>query len=176
MPSEISLYRKIQVVLDVARAVKVNDCLELRAQIMGQRPPNFITKQYDKKHDAFLPDISERGVRRAVAVCRMLQLIDDSGQLDEAGRHALRGSNFSRVLAEQVKAFLEKHGIHFSTLNSIVAKNLRANPMIMPTSIEIWQKCGTTMRLLLFSQMLTLLSQCGSAQSSQRKIYLHFTD
>jgi hypothetical protein len=176
MPSDFSLYRKIQVVLDVAKAVRVTSWTDLRREIIAQRPPNFVTKQYDQKRDAFLPDISTRSVRRAVSICRSLQLLDDSGQLTEPGRRALRASIFDRVLAEQVHGFLKQEGLHVSALNNIITKSLRANPLIMPTSAELWQKCGAEIPLLLFSQMLALLAHCGSADSSQRKIYLHFNE
>jgi len=175
MPSEFSLYRKIQVILDIAKASDIASWNELSGEIISERPPNFLTKQYDKRRDAMLPDISTRSVTRAVNACRALQLIYDSGSLTDAGRRALRSSLFNRVISEQVHRYLEQFGIRVANLNNIIEKSLRSDPLVMPTSAELWQRSGSRISLLRFSQMLTLLVQCGSADSSQRKIYLHFT-
>jgi hypothetical protein len=174
MPSEFSLFRKIQVVLEIAKAVEVRSWRELNGEIISQRPPNFLTKQYDKKHDAMMHDVSRRGVRKTIRICRMLQLIDDNGHITDVGRRALRSSVFNRVLSAQVQQFLGTNGIQIGTLSVIINKSLRSDPLVMPTSSVLWQESGSKMSLLLFSQMLTLLAQCGMAESSQRKIYLRF--
>jgi hypothetical protein len=174
MPSEFSLFRKIQVVLDIAKAVEVGSWRELNSEVISQRPPNFLTKQYDKKHDAMMHDVSQRGVRKAINISRMLQLIDDKGHITDVGRRALRSSIFGRVLSEQVQQFLEGKGIQIRSLGGIINKSLHSNPLVMPTSSVLWEGSGSKIPLLLFSQMLTLLSQCGVAESSQRKIYLRF--
>jgi hypothetical protein len=50
------------------------------------------------------------------------------------------------------------------------------DPVIMPTAVELWEHASGDIPLLLFSQLLTLLAQCGGAESSQRKVYLQFKD
>ncbi|MGD0538049.1 MAG: hypothetical protein ABSC03_10440 [Verrucomicrobiota bacterium] len=176
MPSEFSLYRKIQVVLETARGVNVTSLVELRREIILQRAPNFLTKQYDKEHDSFVQEVSRRGVRRTVNICGTLRLIDERGDLSEAGRRALRRTVFDRILTEQIHKCLEDNRLGPTMLNAIIAKGLRSNPVVMPTTAELWEEAKTEVPLLLFSQMLTLLAQCGSADSSQRKIYLHFKE
>jgi len=174
MPSEFSLFRKIQVVLDIAKAVEVKSWRELSSEVISQRPPNFLTKQYDQKHDAMMHDVSRRGVRKTIHVCRMLQLIDDNGQVTNVGRRALRSALFSPVLSGQVGKFLENRGVQIATLEGVIDACLRSNPLVMPTSSVLWERSGSKMPLLLFSQMLTLLAHCGAAESSQQKIYLRF--
>jgi len=176
MPSEYSLYRKIQVALEITKALRVESWVDIKERILSQAPPNFVTKQYDIKHDVRVEQVSERSIRRTVSICRALQLIDDSGDLTPAGRQALRQSTFDRILAEQVNSFLREKGVQVSTLNKLINKSLRSTPVIMPTAMELWEHGGRDIPLLLFSQMLTLLSQCGGAESSQRKVYLEFRE
>lgn len=176
MPSEYSLYRKIQVVLDIAKAAQLDSWVELKTNVISQRPPNFLTRQYDVKHDTMVQEISERSIRKAVNVCRALGLIDDRGDLTVAGKKAIRQAQFDRVLIAQVREFLAAKGVDVETLNASVRKSLRAQPVVMPTALQLWEACQPEMTLPFFSQMLTLLSQCGSAESSQRKIYLKFNE
>jgi hypothetical protein len=175
MPSEYSLYRKIQVALDIAKSVQISAWSQLKEKIASEAPPNFMTTQYDVKRDAMVQQLSERSIRRTVNICRALHLIDDSGDLTSTGRKSLRHASFNKILAEAVREFLEGRNVNISNLNEIIQKSLRARPVVMPTAIQLWEASRTEMPLLLFSQMLTLLSQCGGADSSQRKIYLEFT-
>jgi hypothetical protein len=176
MPSEYSLYRKIQVVLDIAKAAQLGSWVELKTQIISQRPPNFLTRQYDVKHDTMVQEVSERSIRKTVNVCRALGFIDDRGDLTAAGRKAVRQAQFDKALAERVREFLREKRVKMSMLNDLVQKSLRSRPVIMPTAAQLWEASDSGMSLLLFSQMLTLLSQCGGADSSQRKVYLEFSD
>jgi hypothetical protein len=175
MPSEYSLYRKIQVVLNIAKAAQLSSWVELKTTVISQRPPNFLTRQYDVKHDTIVQEVSERSIRKTVNVCRALGLIDDRGDLTVAGRKAVRQAQFDRVLITQVQEFLADKGVEIESLNACVRKSLRAQAVVMPTAFHLWKACEPDMTLPFFSQMLTLLSQCGSAESSQRKIYLEFT-
>ena len=174
MASEYSLYRKIQVTLEIAKSVQIGSWSELRAEILSNRPPNFLTKRYDAEHDTVVQDISERSVKKTVAICRALQLVDETGALTSPGRQSLRKAAFDRVIAEQIHVLLEAKGVRVSLLNEIVARSLQSTPVTMPTALELWQQSAGEMSLMLFSQMLTLLAQAGGAESSQRKVYLHF--
>lgn len=171
MASERSLYRKIQVVLSLAKAVDIGSISELYTAVAAQRPPNFLTKQYDSAHDELTLDVSKRGVRRAVNICRRLGLLDEAGGLTETGKQALKAAHFDRIVSNQIRTLFRERGIGRSALNEIIRKCLRSDPVTMPTTSELWERTNSEISLMLFSQMLTLLSQCGEAQSFQRKIY-----
>lgn len=173
MPSEFSVYRKIQLVLDVANSVEVDTIAELRDEIEGLKPDNFLTRHYDPDRDKFVAGISERSIRHTVDFCQRLHLIDESGGLTKAGRQALNKTQFEKVVATQIRAFLKREGFSFDAFNKIITKNLRRDPPILTTCKELWEEIGDDTSYSVFSRMLSLLAQCGGAQSSQKKIYLH---
>jgi hypothetical protein len=173
MPSESSVYRKIQVVLDIAKSVKVKTTGDLRNEVEGLKPSNFLTRQFDKNRDSFVTDVSDQSVRRIVSFCHLLHLIRDDGSLTEEGRQALRKTQFDKVVAVQVRTFLQREGISLSKINEMISKDLHSNPPVLPTCKELWVTIGNNTKYSVFSRMLTLLAQCGGAKSSQKKIYLH---
>ena len=175
MPSENSVYRKMQVVLEIAKSVTVNTLEQLRREIKGSKRPNFETDQYDKNRDEFVPQQSERVIRRTVAFCHALNLIDSDGHLTKEGRQALMKARFDNVVASQIRSFLRREGIIFSDLNKVILEDLHSNPPVLPTSRELWETVDADISYSNFSRMLTLLVQCGGAKSSQRKIYLHIS-
>lgn len=173
MPSEKSVYRKIQVVLNTAKSVKVNTLEGLHAEIRARKQPNFLTRQYDREQDTVVDDISDRAIRRTLSVCLLLELIGPDGRLTKEGRQALRSVRFDNVIASQIRLFLRREGIIFSDLNKVILEDLHSNPPVLPTSRELWEAVDSDISISNFSRMLTLLSLCGGAQSSQKKIYLH---
>jgi NTP pyrophosphatase (non-canonical NTP hydrolase) len=173
MPGESSLYRKIQVVLEVAKSVRVETAAELRDEVGGVKPDNFLTRQYDHNKDAFVAKISETSIRRAVDFCQRLGLIEETGELTDAGRQALRKTQFDRVIASQARDYLHHAGISLAKINRTISSNLRSDPPVLSTSRELWLASGSKVNYSIFSRMLTLLSECGGAHSSQKKIYLH---
>jgi len=173
MPSENSVYRKMQVVLDIAKSVTVNTLEELRREIKGRKRPNFETDQYDQAQDKFVPRQSDRVIRRTVGLCHVLNLIGSDGHLTKEGRQSL--IRFDNVVANQIRSFLHREGIIFSDLNKVILEDLHSNPPVLPTSRELWETVDADISYSNFSRMLTLLVQCGGAKSSQRKIYLHIS-
>jgi hypothetical protein len=176
MASLNSVYSKIQVVLDTAKGAETSSWKELQTKIKTLRSPGFMTRQYDKEHDSIVYDVSVRGINRALKLCIKLRLIAENGSLTEAGRRAVRHSLFEKVLSEQIHSYLENNGIKVSVLNNILAKSLHSDPMIMPTSAELWQRVNSKLPLLAFSQLLTLYAQCGHAETFQKKLFLRFSD
>ncbi len=173
MPSENSVYRKIQVVLDVAKSVRVNTLEELRREIRGRKYPNFETLQYDQAQDDSVRRQSDRVIQRTVGICCALSIIGAEGRLTKEGRQALMKARFDNTIASQIRSFLKREGVRLSNLNSIIFEDLQSSPPILPTSRELWTASGSEISCSVFSRMLTLLAQCGGAQSSQKKIYLH---
>jgi hypothetical protein len=169
------VYRKIQVVLDTAKSVKVSTLEELHSEILSRKQPNFLTRRYDRERDTFATDISNRVIRRTLSTCVVLGLIGPDGRLTKEGRQALRSVRFDSVVANQVRSFLRREGIIFSDINKVILEDLHSNPPVLPTSRELWETVDADISYSNFSRMLTLLVQCGGAESSQRKIYLHIS-
>ncbi len=173
MPSESSLYRKIQVALDIAKSVKVDSVVGLRAEISGRKPPNFLSRRYDRETDKFVVDISGRSIRQTVAICRILGLLEESGGLSEQGRRAIQRAKFDNVLASRIRALMRGEDVDLPALNTAIEKGFHAKPPTLPTAKELWGASHGSMTYPLFARMLTLLSHSGGAKSTQKKIYLH---
>ena len=174
MPSERSLFRKIQTIVEIAKSAEYTSLAGLCEHVNELRPTIFITGRYDTAQDAFISDVSEVAIRRAVAFCRTLQLLNDDGALTTQGRDACRRSRFSLVMADQVRLSLSGHGVKVAALNGIIRKMLHADPVVLPTSDVLWEEIQPEIGRGLFSKMLTLLvhSECG--ECSQKKVYLGF--
>src|SRR5690242_16356134 len=99
MPSERSLYHKIEIILDLAKSAKVSTVADLRDAIYAQRPPTFFSKRFDRRSDTFIDEISGKVIRRSVNLCIALRLLETDGTLTTEGREALRKTRFDRVVA-----------------------------------------------------------------------------
>jgi len=174
MPSERSLYRKIQIVLDITKSVAATNIEQLRAEIAGQELPAFVSEQYDQDEDRFVPRVSERVIRKTLNACRLLELVGEDGRLTPTGREASRRTRFDAVIAQQARAFLSQRDVNFRRLNEIIRKHLQATPPVLPTSDKLWEAISTSVTRGIFTRMLTLLAHCGAAESTQRRIYLRF--
>jgi len=174
MPSERSLFRKMQIVIESARAGKAASIEDLCQRIKEEGPTIFNTSRYVPAQDAFLAEISLPGIRRAVRLCLDLELLTDQGVLTQFGREAARKSRFSNVLGDQVLVVLERNGVKPSTMNAAIRKKLRAEPVVLPTSDVLWDELKPSLTQGTFSKLLTLLIHCERGQSSQKKVYLNF--
>lgn len=172
MANESSLYRKIQVVLDTAKSHRVETIDELRREIGGLKPDNFLARSYDEDTDTFITRISAKSIRRTVGLCYRLSLIDADGQRTDEGRQASRKTQFDRVVAQQIRSFFAQEGISLDDLNGVIAKGLRSDPPVLATSKTLWEATDGRIPYSTFVRMLTLLTQCGGAHGSQKKIYL----
>lgn len=173
MPSERSIYRKIQEVLSVTKAKKVSSLQELRAVIAEQPGDMFKTQQYNQRTDKVVPKVSIRVIGQAVRICHLLELIDDEGTLTDIGRQAFRRARFDKIVANQVRARLKEYRVNLSHLNRVITEGFQERPPVLPTSMVLWEAGGGDMPKGLFTKFLTLLAHCGRAESSQSKVYLH---
>lgn len=176
MANESSLYRKIQVVLEASKSQKVDSLDELRREIGGLKPDNFLTRSYNEDTDSFIIGISEKSIRKTVNLCHRLSLLDEAGKRTDEGVEASRRTQFDRVVAQQIRLFLKGAGISLRELNRTIARSLRSDPPVLATSRTLWEATEGNVPYSTFSRMLTLLTQCGGAKSSQRKVYLHIED
>lgn len=172
MPSQISIYWKIQVVLSFCKSAEISSIEDLKEKILKREFKNFETFQYNKEKDQVEKKQSYRVIRRTVNFCRMLNLIGENGCLTNIGIQALQRKKFETIINKQIHALLDSKGISLVSINEIIHKGLKAVPPIMPTSKELWNSICEKIGYSIFSKLLTLLSQCGGAQSSQKKIYL----
>jgi hypothetical protein len=175
MPSERSLYRKIQLALDVAKSVTIDSLKELATEIESGELPSFNTLQYDRERDEFIPRQSTTSIRRVLRLCLRLNLLDDDGRLTANGRSALRKAKFDSVLSSQVVRDLEQNGVNLGKINALIRSKLKADPPILPTAAELWESIQPELTPSDFSGLLTLLVNCGAAESSQRRIFLRIS-
>jgi hypothetical protein len=173
MPTERSLYRKIQEILDTAKAEHVESLEDLRGKLDKRQDQMFKTYQYDPEKDAMRLLPSPRVIRNAVRICCLIGMISNEGHLTDAGRQALQRKRFASVIASQVRQFLRQHGLDLAQMNRAISDGLEARPMILPTSIALWEATGSKLPKGIFTRLLTLLGHAGGAESVQRKIYLH---
>jgi len=85
VPSERSLFRKIQTVVEVARSVKVSNLEDLCQEIEQRGPTMFNVSRYDDEQDTFVSRISLPAIRRAVVLCEALNLLASDGSLTPQG-------------------------------------------------------------------------------------------
>jgi len=165
----------MQTVVDVAKAVKVSDLEELCQEIKGLGPTMFNTSRYAPERDAFVSDISIQAIKRTVAFCQLLELVNEEGALTVHGRDAARESRFSIVLGEEVRLMLSRGGVKLGAMNAVIRSKLHADPPVLPTSDVLWEELQPDINRGTFSKMLTLLIHCESGRCSQKKVYLGFS-
>lgn len=173
MIGERSIYRKVQVVLDVAKTGKTKSLNELEENIVSINPINFSYTIMDKKRGKRVPHCSTDSVRKTVSLCIDLELINEKGKLTDIGINLLDQDKFEKVLSKQVLIFFKNTGITLEKMSeTIKADMLQSNPVILPTSEAIWNALDQPVPLERFSVLLTLLGQCNTITTSRRKLFL----
>jgi hypothetical protein len=173
MPSSRSIYRKVQLVLQYAKAADCTSISDLENSIRAENPLAFHTRRFDRKKDFFVTIISEKSIHSAVKFCRELKLIKENGSLTAEGRQATRQSKFEEVVSNQILSHFRNVEINIDNLNANIIANLQLKTPVLPTCKELWSLITAKIDYAKFSTMLNLLAQCGFAESSQRKVYLH---
>lgn len=164
----------MQTVVEIAKSVKVSSLGDLCKEIKGIAPTMFNTGRYVAERDEFVPDISIESIKRAVAFCRLLELLSEEGALTVHGREATRKSRFGSVVGEQTRLILGRSGVKITTINSVIRRKLQTDPPALPTADVLWDELQPNVNRGTFSKLLTLLVHCECGQSSQKKIYLNF--
>ena len=172
MPSERSTYRKIQEVLDVAKSLRASEAAELQQKIASRRHPIFFTRQYDAERDDVVHRVSDRVIKETIRTAQALGLLGPTGTLTDLGRKALHRARFDKVVAGQIRSLFRQNNIDLTELNKSIVGGLQGTPPMLPTSRRLWEAGGGGLPRGAFTRMLTLLSHCGAARSSQTKIYL----
>ncbi|MBU4288358.1 MAG: hypothetical protein KKI12_09335 [Proteobacteria bacterium] len=174
MPSESSIYRKIQVIIEDAKSVNPSSMSNFCDKIKTLGHVSFLARRYDSERDEIIQFISVRSIQKTLRLCQILGLIDGEGRLTSQGRQAVQKTRFDKIVAEQIRILLQRNGIRLAEINNNISKKLMATPPILPTCKEIWTEIeNEEINYSLFSRLMTLLGHCGGAHSSQSKIYLH---
>ncbi len=173
MPSERSLYRKIQEVLETSKAVHVESIEDLRDKLLKRRDKMFKTLQYNPEKDLMSLLPSSRVIKSTVRMCYLLGLISQTGELTEVGRQALQRKRYDKIIENQARKFLIEQNMDLDQMNQVITESLQAKPVVLPTSTVLWQATGGKISKGLFTKLLTLMCHVGGADSSQRKIFLH---
>ncbi len=174
MASIKSLYIKIQVVLDIAKAAKPTSFQQLERDVMDSGHECFLTPKYNKRGDVVRATISRNSVLKAMRICLLLALIQESGPLTDTGKAATNRHKFDQILQKQIFETFAAQMVEIETLNKVVQQCMRQIPPILPTARVIWDEARPAMRFSTFSKLLTLLGQCKGAETRQSKVYLEF--
>jgi hypothetical protein len=173
MPGERTLYRKMQVALEVCASARCTSVEAVIAEIMRKDPINFRYSKLRADGSRGL-DCSEVSVTRAVNLCVMLGLIAHSGRLTRDGVSATDHSRFGRIVGSRVTAFLEGQGMGTVALHSAIRRLLARSDPVLPTADSLWLALGQPEGVPadLLRSLLYLLGIAGLLVASQRRIYL----
>lgn len=172
MAHEHSIYRKVQIVLETAKSSNSESLNGLEAIIKEKNLTAFHSRQFDREKDIYTTSTSIKSIRRVVRFCRELELVKENGSLTAAGREALHRARFEDVIVARVLSYFKNADIEVAQINQLIADRLHSRTPALTTANEIWETLKTKISYSKFSPMLTLLSQCGGARSSRKKVYL----
>ncbi len=176
MPSPKSIYNKVYYVLKTANGPEVSDKgNDLIEELIFENPSIFYTYQFNEVSKENELRLSEKVIKHTVGLCKNhLDLLTTDNRLSEAGKSALGKDKFSRVIARQIFLIFKNYDYDVDDINKVIQDSLQEGIASeeLPTSNFIWEKSNCPINKALFSKMLNLLSNCGFAVSSQRKIYL----
>ncbi len=173
--SERSLYSKLDLVLGTALSSEPETLSQLSDSVLAQGHSAFVTRRYDADEDDYVWKPSRPSVVRVVGMARRLGLVDDSGQLTDAGNSAhSTESSFRREIADAVAGRLGESGTSLASLNRLATELLRRSPPEMPTAAAFFEELEPSIGRAEFGRLLTLLADAEAALIAQRRIYLEF--
>ncbi len=172
MPGSNSLYWKIHYLVEFAGSSRFEDLTELVDQIRNENPGIFQTRQFDPDRDEFKEAFSKKSVRKTIRISQELGLLNDNAKLTKVGRRALRTGDYNKTIAAQINDVFIKRDVKKKEVNLIINKCLKGQPITIPTARSIWERIDANIGLHRFSSLMTLLTHCGGAKASQKKIYL----
>lgn len=174
MPSERSLYRKMQIILDYCQAGKHSNIDELQDLVIRHSPLNFIYHRRDPKTKEVLAQCSSSSIKAAIRLCIDLYLISAPlGKITPLGVSATDPRRFSRIIGKQVSDSMANHQVPVERIIDVINNELlRRNPPVAPTADQIWEALGIPMSLRYFRRLMHLLGQSAILQVSQQRIYL----
>ena len=174
MIGEHALYRKIQVVLDIAKKGKTSSIQDLSDKVFSNNLINFIYKHFDKDTEEEVSRQSIPSIKKTISVCIDLGLIHENGHLTTSGIKAVNPNYFNDVLSKQIIKFLEEYDVTVNKIEKQVKIMLHSSHPILPTAKALWESLTPDISLNTFSIMFTLLAHCERLVAFRKKIYLGF--
>src|SRR5437764_9607223 len=116
MPSQSSIFWKIQVVLEVAKSAEVESIGDLQKVIKGINPSNFHTRRFNRAKDSFVTAISDKSIHNTVRFCQDLQLLNEDGALTKEGRQAIQKAKFDSVIVSCVLSLFRQFEVNVGEL------------------------------------------------------------
>ena len=174
MPSERSIFRKIQVILDYCQPRKHHSIDELKDVIEKKSPLNFVYYRVDTNSDETKPYASNKSISHAVDLCVELGLINSvTGHPTKLGVSASDPRRFSRIIGHQTLEILKLKGISLDEIEAtIVQRLLHRTPPVSPSVKRIWAELSTEIKLKYFASYMNILGLSGILSVEQKRIYL----
>lgn len=174
MASDRSLFEKIRHVLRTAERATAESTDELATEVLASGLTSFLSLQYDDGLDEYVWHQSEKSVRRCIAMCLRLELVE-GGRLTAAGRRAMRNEqSYQLTLGDRVRGLLEAAGADVSRLNANSRELLSSKEFVPPTAAALWERLQPQLSKAEFGRLLTLLAAAHQATTLQSKLYLRF--
>ncbi len=173
-----STYSKIYDVLSTLNHVEEQDIFDLARQINENEFESFAIWRRPEGSDQTVKSYcSEASIRRLIRYMHSLGMIDIENQrvcrINEVGRNALTGDNYSTQLGSQIVRYLRVTvGLPFNDIQDQIASIQR--PAI-PDAQTLFQTLVISRNLPIsedeFRRLLYLLQRCGLLSGRIRKIY-----
>lgn len=173
MPSERSIFRKVQVILEYCQPNKHKSIDELVDLIERKAPASFVYYRSDAESDEIKTFASYNSIKHAVSLSIELGLIHQaSGQLTKLGVSATDPRRFSRIIGNQTLELLKHKELPLEKIEStIVEKLLQNKPPLSPTVKKIWEELSPEVKLKDFASYLNILGLTEILTVEQKKIY-----
>lgn len=177
-----SLYRKLQIVVEEAGKGKISRPEDLVETLFKSKPICFTYYKAGDGQPAKPVSCNREIFEHVVNLAIQLGLIDEhTGQVTKAGIKALNRDQFSAVLKQRIKVFLNSNGLPFESLLEVIQKILVDSKLgIISSWDNIYNRLigqygeKITLERKNFHILLTLLSNADGIVFSQKRIYLPY--
>jgi hypothetical protein len=174
MPSERSIFRKVQVILEYCQPNKHKSIEELVDLIERRAPASFVYHRFDVESEEVKTMASHNSIMHAIELAVELGLISEtSGHLTKLGVSATDPRRFSRIIGNQTVELLKNKGLPLEKIEqTIFEKFLRSRPPLPPTVKRIWEALTTEVKIKDFASYLNILGITEILSVVQKRIYL----
>jgi hypothetical protein len=175
MIGEHALYRKIQIVIDIAKKGRTSSVADLSTEIFSKNLINFIYKYLDKETEEEVTRQSLPSINKAIKVCLEFGLISENGHLTSQGIKATDPDNFNAVLSAQIVKFLKSRNVTIQDIEKRINDMFHSSPPVLPTAKALWESLNPSIDFNFFSLTFTLLANCKKIVAVQNKVYVGFS-
>lgn len=174
MPSERSVFRKVQIILEYCQPNRHKSIDELVDLIVRRSPASFVYYRSDAESEEIRAIASPKSIMHAIELAIELGLINEnSGHLTKLGVSATDPRRFSRIVGNQTVELLKNKGLPLEKIEqTIFEKFLQSRPPLPPTMKRIWEALATEVKIRDFASYLNILGLTGILSVEQKRIYL----